>query len=92
MQLLHNNETYHQWVERVRLFEYGLALQRIANGDDQHDILEDFSIRVTNKIMHSFYLELKKRTSIYDEEKSKLKYKQDYLDKNPPKADHVLDQ
>ena len=41
------NESYDKWVERVRIFEYGIALQKIANGQDADHVMEDMSKRIT---------------------------------------------
>lgn len=46
------NEPYEKWAERVRMFEYGHALQRIANGENPDKVLEDLARRLTEKLLH----------------------------------------
>ena len=47
-----DGETFEQWSERVRQFEFGYAMQALANGTDADTILEQMSIRITNKMKH----------------------------------------
>ncbi len=85
-------ESYENWVERVRLFEQGYALQRIANGDDHETIVEEMSIRMMDKLMNPVYKAIRdSKVSTFDAEKSRQVYYDKYLSKNRPKSDHVLD-
>jgi len=86
------DETFEEWVDRVRKYEYGFALQRIATGDDSFKIIEDMSKRMSQKIMHPVYKVIKDSSVLsIDMEESKKRYKENYLDKVSPVADHVLD-
>ena len=86
------NETFEEWVNRVRKYEYGFALQRIATGDDPYKVIDDMAKRMVQKIMHSVYTVVKDSVGIsIDMEESKKRYKENYLDKVSPVADHVLD-
>jgi glutamyl-tRNA reductase len=86
-------ETYESWANRVRMFEQGLAMQRIANGDSVDQVLEDMARRVMEKLMHPIIKNIQEvRVSDYDPEKSRKEYEENYLNKNSPKADHVLDE
>jgi hypothetical protein len=85
-------ESYADWVERVRLFEQGYALQRIAKGDDHETIVEEMSIRMMDKLMNPVYKAIRdSKVSTFDAEKSRQTYYNKYLSKNRPKSDHVLD-
>ena len=47
---------------------------------------------MSQKIMHSVYTAIKdSRVILIDMEESKKRYQENYLDKVPPVADHVLD-
>ena len=86
------NESYDAWVERVRLFEHGHALQRIANGEDHETVVEEMSIRMTEKLMHPLYKVIRDTSkSNFDMEESKRNYYNHYLKTNKAKSDHVLD-
>ena len=86
------DETFEEWVDRVRKYEYGFALQRIATGDDPFKVMEDMAKRMAQKIMYPVYTAIKNSGVIsIDMEESKKRYKENYLDKVPPVADHVLD-
>jgi glutamyl-tRNA reductase len=86
------DETFEEWVERVRKFEYGFALQQIAIGEDPIKVMENMSKRMSQKIMHSVYKAIKDSSVIsIDMEESKKRYEENYLNKVSPAADHVLD-
>ena len=87
----HNkDETYESWVKRAQMFERGYAIQRITKGDDPDVVLEDMSKRLMQKMLSPLYSALRESSNVvFDHEASKLEYKQKYLDKNKPKADHV---
>jgi sialic acid synthase SpsE len=85
-------ETYADWVERVRLFEKGYALQRVAKGDDHETIVEEMSIRMMDKLMNPVYKAIRdSKVTNFDAEKSRQAYYDKYLSKHKPKSDHVLD-
>jgi glutamyl-tRNA reductase len=86
------DETFEEWVERVRKYEYGFALQQIATGEDPSKVMEDMAKRMTQKIMHPVYKAIKDSSTVsIDLEQSKKQYEENYLSKVAPAADHVLD-
>jgi glutamyl-tRNA reductase len=86
------DETFEEWVERVRKYEYGFALQRIATGEDVSKVMEDMAKRMAQKIMHPVYKAIKDSSVIsIDIEESRKRYEENYLHKVAPAADHVLD-
>lgn len=84
-------ESYEQWLERVRQLEYGIALQRIAKGDTVEEVMEDMSRRIMEKTLYPILKALRDIPTNYDVEKSKQTYKENYLNKTKPVADHVVD-
>ena len=48
-------ENYASWASRARLYEYGLALQKIAQGQDPEQVLEEMSRRLLDKLLHPIY-------------------------------------
>lgn len=86
----HDGESYEQWIERVRIFEYGYALQQIAKGQDPIVVMEAMSARMMKKMLHPIMLAIKESTiSNYDPVKSRLDYEEKYLKNRVPVADHV---
>jgi len=83
-------ESYEQWLERVRQLEYGIALQRIAKGDTVEEVMEDMSRRIIEKSLYPILKALRDIPTNYDVEKSKQTYKENYLNKTKPVADHVV--
>jgi glutamyl-tRNA reductase len=89
------NEDYDKWVERVRIYEYGIALQRIAQGEPTEKIIEEMSRRITDKLLHPWLLKIKEDSSRQAEqeaEESRKRYKENYQDRIGPVADHVIDE
>ena len=86
------NESYDKWVERVRIFEYGIALQKIANGQDADHVMEDMSKRITENIMYPIY-DIVRKSAIkdYDSVKLKKQYEEKMIKHNPV-ADHIADE
>ena len=84
-------ESYEQWLERVRQLEYGIALQRIAKGDTVEEVMEDMSRRIIEKSLYPILKALRDIPTNYDAEKSKKAYEDNYLSKTKPVADHVVD-
>ena len=86
------NEPYDKWVERVRIFEYGVALQKIANGNNVETVMEDMSKRITEKIMYPIYDIVRKSAKIdYDPVELKKQYEEKMIKHNPV-ADHIADE
>jgi len=46
------NESYESWCLRVRMYEHGLALQRLARGDNIEIIMQDMARRIEEKLLH----------------------------------------
>ena len=87
------NESYEDWLERIDQFERGVALQRLAKGEDRDIVLEDFSKRITNKIKHALFDVIKTNmVSNYDAEQSKKDYENIFLKNREFIADHVSDE
>jgi glutamyl-tRNA reductase len=79
-------ESYEHWAERVHKYEYGHALQRIANGEDTDLVLEQMSKRVVEKMMYPLRLALKNVDKPYDASVSRKRYEESYLNRRsePP--------
>ena len=89
---IQKDETYEQWVEKVRLFEYGVALQRIAKGDDVDIVLESMSKKINQKLLHPLIESIKKSCQIdYDPLIARKQYEEKYLRKTNRVADHMND-
>jgi glutamyl-tRNA reductase len=46
------DESYESWCERVRLYEHGHALQRLAKGESIEIIMKDMARRIEEKLLH----------------------------------------
>ena len=87
------DESYESWATRVRMFEQGMAMQRIANGDSVDQVLEDMARRIMEKLMHPVIKHIQEvKVSEYDPENIRKEYEENYLKKYGPKADHILDE
>ena len=85
-----DNESYKDWLERIDQFEQGVALQRLAKGEDRDVVLEDFSKRITNKIKHALFEVIKNSMIVnFDAEKSRKDYENHFLKNREFIADHV---
>ena len=83
-----DEETFEEWSERVRQFEFGYAMQALANGTDHDTVLEQMSIRISNKLKHYIFTCIKVPYR-YDMKKHKLEYEQ-IMKMISPVADHVI--
>lgn len=90
MQLTYNDESFSEWSEKVIKFEMERAMRLISKGKDEVEVLEEYSKRITEKLLHPLYPALFKPVG-YDVEESKKKYAEAYLTKRSPVADHVSD-
>jgi glutamyl-tRNA reductase len=87
------NESYEDWLERIKLYEKGFALQRLAKGENMDIVLEDFSKRITNKMKHALFDVIKTNmVSNFDVEKSRKDYENIFLKNREFIADHVSDE
>ena len=46
------DESYESWCQRVRLYEHGHALQRLAKGENIEVIMKDMARRIEEKLLH----------------------------------------
>jgi glutamyl-tRNA reductase len=86
-------QSYEEWANRVRLFEQGSAMQRIAMGDDIDKVMQDMAKRITDKLLHPILKEIHENTGKIDMvqfEQSKLAY-YEKMKHIGPKSDHVVD-
>lgn len=84
------DETYEAWCKRVEMYEHGWAMQRIAEGGEINQVLEELSRRITQKLLHPLYDEIRKTSNTsYDGEASRKEYEEKYLKNHVPVADHV---
>lgn len=60
------NESYEQWVNKVRLQETGEALQRLAKGDDINVVMQAMSARIVEKCLHPIYHEINRVDRKFD--------------------------
>lgn len=58
----HDNETYEQWLERAREYEYLRALSNLARGQNIDQVLQDLSNRLVAKALDPLLKELKKQS------------------------------
>lgn len=82
-----DNESYESWAERVRMFEHGRAMQRVAQGDDINLVMEDMARRMIDKMLHPIYKGLHTVEPI-----DLAESRQSYIEKMSrvgPSADHV---
>ena len=80
-----------EWVEYARKLELELALKRIKKGEDPNLVMNEFSHKLTKKLLHPIIMLTKSQTSTYDSKRSQREYKENYLDSIGPKSDHVTD-
>ena len=84
------DETYEAWCKRVEMYEHGWAMQRIAEGDPIEQVLEEMSRRLTQKLLHPIYDEIRKASNTtYDADAGRKEYEEKYLKDRSPVADHV---
>ena len=84
-------ESFEDWSKRVQQYEYGHALQRLAEGDNIDSVFESMAMRIQQKLMHPVFIALRNKPIAFDLEASKKAYEEAYLSKNGPKSDHVSD-
>lgn len=86
------DETYEQWADRVRQYEYGLALTKIAKGLPAEEVMERMTKNITQKMLHPVFAEI--RNIPIDTEalaQSKKHYEDTFINRVPKAADHVDD-
>ena len=83
-------EDYAAWLERVRMYEHGVALQQIASGEPVDKVLEAMSKRMVQKGLHPLLKAIQNVPTNYDSEESKKRYDENMKVRGPV-ADHVVD-
>jgi len=85
-----DGESYQDWIERARMYEHGVALQRIAQGQDPIKVMEDMSRRLMDKMLHPLYKAVSQSAlTEFDAEQNRRNYEEHYLKNRKPVADHV---
>jgi glutamyl-tRNA reductase len=85
-----DGEKYEEWLERARMYEHGVALQKIAQGNDPEEVMKEMSRRLMEKALHPIFKAIRESAgSDYDPEKSRKEYEEKYLKDHKPVADHV---
>lgn len=88
-----SNEGYEKWAERVRMYEHGHALQRIAKGESTDKVLEDMARRIMEKLLHPILKHIQDiKPEEYNSEEARLNYEENYIKRYGPKADHILEE
>jgi len=86
------DETFESWAHRVRTYEYGVALQKVAMGVDVELVMEDMGRRIVDKLKHHIIGVMKEQHKVtYDSVESQRVYREEYLEKLSPIADHVTE-
>jgi glutamyl-tRNA reductase len=83
------DETYAQWVERVREFELDYAQKQIRKGSDVNLVMEAMSARIMQKLIHPLLVAVKEGSrSEYSAEENRIKYFE-AMRGHKPAADHI---
>ena len=83
-------EDYAAWLDRAKMYEQGIAMQRIAKGEDSIKVMEEMSRRLIEKALHPIFKAIKESsTQPFDAEKSRQEYEEKYLKNSKLVADHV---
>lgn len=83
-------ESYEDWLERARMYEHGVALQKIAQGEDAEKVMEEMSRRYMEKALHPIFKAIRESAqSEFDLEKSRKDYEEKYLNVYGRVADQV---
>jgi glutamyl-tRNA reductase len=86
------DETYESWAKRVQMYEYGVALQQVAQGKDFDEVLEQMAARINQKMLHPIIKALQDTAVDQSQlDASKKSYEENYIKRYGPKADHVSD-
>lgn len=89
-QRINPDESFEDWVARVREFELAAALKDLAHHENAQDILEQMSRKIINKIMHPIKLAwLENEVHEYNRDGSRFDYDEYYIKRFAPKADHI---
>jgi len=83
-------EDYATWLERVRMYEHGVALQQVASGEPVDKVLEAMSKRMIQKGLHPLLKAIQNVPNNYNSEESRKKYEENMKNRGPV-ADHVIE-
>lgn len=87
------DESIDHWANRVERYEYGRALMQIAEGLPIEQVMEDMSRRILAKLTHPLVKAIQAESNIKwteaDNKESAQTYKETYMDRVGPVADHV---
>jgi glutamyl-tRNA reductase len=84
------DDDYELWVEKMCSYERIRALKKISNGYNVNEVIEEFSNRVTKKMLHPILIAIRSSHNNYDVEQGKEAY-YNKMNKRGPVADHILD-
>ncbi len=83
------DETYEQWIERVRVYELNRALNEIKNGADINLVMEAMSAGIMKRILHPILVSIREEAKTpFDAEASRASYFETMRGRDPV-ADHV---
>jgi len=85
---LKEGENFESWSRRVEMYEKGIAMQRIAQGEDVLKVIEDMSHRITQKLMHPIFKMLHEPKIPFDIENHRKDYEK-ALNGKKSSADHI---
>ncbi len=86
------DESYADWVERVRTYELAEALKEVRKGADINLVMEAMSARLMKKIMHPLLVAVRESSHTeYNADEGRRKYFE-ALSQHKPVADHVFDE
>jgi glutamyl-tRNA reductase len=83
-------ETYEKWAERVRMYEQGHAMQRIAKGESTDVVLEEMARRIMEKLIHPIIKHIQE-VKVTEFDTGAESYRKNYIEKFGPKADHIVE-
>ena len=82
-------QSYEEYAKDMESIEQKIAIKKIKNGENVEDVLNSYSKRLTDKLIHPIIVSMKKNSlSNYDPEKSREEYFEKFKGIGP-KADHV---
>jgi len=84
-----SEEDFQSWKDKITQQEINLAIKSLINGSSPEQVLEQFSTRLMNKLLHPYFKEIKEQQNkSFDLEESKQEYFK-LLEKRKPPADHI---
>lgn len=80
------------WAARVQSYEYGRALMLLSAGQDPITVMTETGRRIVNKLEHHVVYELRQvMTNSEPQDLGADHYRQNYLMRVAPHADHIQD-